>query len=179
MMIEALTNNGPRICDDELIFASPHEDVKTPSKKPGDAGYDIYAHFDEEYMVILPHETKMVPTDLYTAFNENYVMILKERGSTGTKGIGQRCGVVDSSFRGAIFVPLTNHNNKPIVITKETSESVMEALKDDYIIYPYSKAICQAVMAYVPKLITHRVSMEQYAKYTTDRGAGALGSSGK
>lgn len=178
-MIEFAVTTDNRIMDDELIFASPFDDVKTPNKKPGDAGYDIYAHFNEEHMVIKPHETKMIPTDLHTAFNENYVMILKERGSTGTKGIGQRCGVVDSSFRGAIFAPITNHNDKPLLITKETSESALEALKEDYIVYPYSKAICQAVMAYVPKLITHRVSMDVYAKYTTERGTGALGSSGK
>lgn len=178
-MIEFANKNDARIMDDELIFASPFDDVITPSKKSGDAGYDIYAHFPEDYMVVQPHETKMIPTDLHTAFNENYVMILKERGSTGTKGIGQRCGVVDASFRGAIFAPVTNHNDKPLLITKETSESALEALKEDYIIYPYSKAICQALMAYVPKMIPHRISMDAYAQFSTERGAGALGSSGK
>lgn len=167
------------IFEGELLFASPYDEVITPSKKPGDAGYDIYAHFSEEYIVIEPHTCKMIPTDLYTAFNQKYVMELWERGSTGTKNIGQRCGVIDSTYRGAIFVPLSNLNEKPILITKETNESVLEALKEDYILYPYSKAICQALMAYVPEMETHRVSMDVYTAYNTDRGAGALGSSGK
>lgn len=163
----------------ELIFASPYDNVKIPSKRDGDAGYDIYAHFDDEYMVIEPHTCQLIPTDLYTAFNQNYVMILKERGSTGTKNMGQRSGVIDSNYRGAIFVPLSNHNDKPILITKETSEATLDALSNDYIIYPYSKAICQALMMYVPAMDVFKVSMDYYETLTTERGDGALGSSGK
>lgn len=178
-MIEFANKNDARIMDDELIFASPFDDVITPSKKDGDAGFDIYAHFPEDYMVIQPHTCAMVPTDLHTAFNKKYVMELWERGSTGSKNIGQRCGVIDSTYRGAIFVPLSNLNDKPLLITKETNESALEALKDDYIIYPYSKAICQALMAIVPEMNPHRISMDIYNTLETERGAGALGSSGK
>lgn len=70
-------------------------------------------------------------------------------------------------------------SSKPIIITKETSETVLDALKDDYIIYPYSKAICQALMVSVPEMDVRRVTMPVYEMYSTERGAGALGSSGK
>lgn len=178
-MENVTTTHTPVIYDNELIFASPCEDAIIPCKRPGDAGYDIYAHFEDEYMIIEPHTVKMIPTDLHTAFSPSYVMVLKERGSTGTKNIGQRSGIIDSNYRGAIFVPLSNQNDKPILISKETNESVLNSLKDDYIIYPYSKAICQALMVPVPEMDVHRVSMDVYKMYSTERGAGALGSSGK
>lgn len=178
-MTQLISNSVPELTEEKLVFASPYDDIIIPTKKPGDAGYDIYAHFADDQMIIEPHTCAMVPTDLYTAFSDQYVMVLKERGSTGTKNIGQRSGIVDASYRGAIFVPLSNLNDKPLLITKETNEAALEALKDDYIIYPYTKAICQALILPVFDLIVYHVSMDTYQQYTTDRGDGALGSSGK
>lgn len=163
----------------EILFAKLADDVIIPTKRDEDAGFDIYAHFEEENMVFAPHETKMVPTGLVSAFDKSYVMILKERGSTGTKGIGQRCGVVDSGFRGELFVPITNHNDKPAVITKDTSDSAVDALSDDYIVYPYTKAICQAIILPVPAVHTKEVSVEEIMAIDSERGTGSVGSSGK
>ena len=163
----------------EIWFAKLADDVIIPSKREEDAGFDIYAHFDSPHMVFEPHETRMVPTGLICAFDKEYVMELWERGSTGTKGIGQRCGIIDANFRGEIFVLLTNHNTKRLLITKETSESALESLAEDYIIYPYNKAICQAVMAVVPTLHIREVPADEVLAVPSERGAGALGSSGK
>ena len=162
-----------------IYFAKRHDQAIVPSKKLEDAGFDIYACFDEECMVIQPHETKMIPSGLSTAFSSDLVMKLCERGSTGTKGIGQRCGVIDSGYRGEIFVPITNHNEKPLIITKEASESTLDALKDDYIVYPYSKAICQALMEYVPPCETMLIPLDELLTMKSERGEGCLGSSGK
>lgn len=76
----------------KIYFSKLYEDVKIPSKRDEDAGYDIYAYFTEDYIVINPHETKLINTGLISAFDEQYVAILKERGSTGTKGMGLRSG---------------------------------------------------------------------------------------
>lgn len=76
----------------KIYFSKLYDNVKIPSKRAEDAGYDIYAYFTEDYIVINPHETKLISTGLISAFDEQYVAILKERGSTGTKGMGQRCG---------------------------------------------------------------------------------------
>ena len=73
-----------------------------------DAGFDIYARFDEEYMVIAPQETRIIPTGLISAFPTGYVVILKERRSAGTRGMGQRSGVIDSEYRGEWLVSITN-----------------------------------------------------------------------
>lgn len=156
-----------------------NSDAKIPSKRFEDAGFDIYASFSEENMVIQPNETKMIPTGLMSSFPAGYVAILKERGSTGSRGIGQRCGVIDSGYRGEWFVPLTNHNNKPIAITKEENSNTLEALSADYIIYPYKKAICQVLFFEVPKVTVKEVDKFDIIKDFSERGDGSLGSSGK
>ena len=163
----------------KILFAKVKPDAIIPTKREEDAGFDIYGLFDEENIVINPHETKMIPTGLATAFDSKYVAILKERGSTGTKGIGQRSGVVDSGYRNEIFVPITNHNDKPLIITKETNQTTLEILAEDYIIYPYSKAICQMILLELPQLQTKEISYEELKNIKSERGMTCLGQSGK
>jgi dUTP pyrophosphatase len=183
----------------EVKFAKMHPDAKIPTKESENAGYDIYAAFDEDYMIIKPHETKMIPTGLCSAFSEDYVMMIKERGSTGTKGIGQRSGIVDAGYRGQWFVPLTNHNKKTLIITKlspeETKESFINKMKNNEvpfepqfvldelfsspIYYPYEKAIAQALLLPVPTTTITECTPEEIAAIPSKRGSGALGSSGK
>lgn len=165
--------------DNQLIyFAKMKEQAIIPTKREEDGAFDIYACFEEDYMVIKPHETKMIATGLASAFSPDYVAILKERGSNGSKGIGQRAGVVDSGYRGEWFVPLTNHNDVPVVILKETYKEDQAAFADA-IIYPYEKGISQCIMVQVPKLATTEISYETLLKFESERGTGALGSSGK
>lgn len=163
----------------KLKFARKNAGVIIPSKREEDAGFDIYANFGQSNIVINPNETKMIPTGIISSFPSGYVIILKERGSTGSKGIGQRCGVIDSGYRDEWFVPLTNHNNKPIVITKETNEDTIKILSEDYIVYPYGKAICQAILLELPNTEVEEVSVEDIMKDKSERGKGSLGSSGK
>ena len=163
----------------KILFAKVKPDAIIPTKRDEDAGWDIYCCSDEESIVIYPHETKMIPTGLATAFDSKYVAILKERGSTGTKGIGQRSGIIDSGYRNEIFVPITNHNNKPLIITKETNQTTLEILAEDYIIYSYSKAICQMILLELPQLQSEEISYEELKNIKSERGMTCLGQSGK
>lgn len=156
-----------------IEFATVKTGAKVPSKRSEDAGYDIYACFDEDYMTIMPHETKMIPTGLISAFSEDYVIVLKERGSTGSKGMGQRCGIIDSGYRGEWFVPITNHNDKPIYIAKNKN------LETDGILYPYEKAICQALILPSSQGVVKEIPYPDICNAKSERGAGALGSSNK
>ena len=165
-----------QINKNELYFAKGHESVIIPTKRDEDAGYDIYANFDEDFIIIEPNTTKLIPTRLYCAFSSEYVMVLKERGSTGVKGLGQRAGIIDSGFRNEIKVPLTNTNSKSIVITKEKAK---DSFNKDYIIYPYEKAICQALMMIVPNMGIEEISVKDLQSIPSKRGLGMLGSSGK
>ena len=80
-------------------FAKVRPTAEIPTKRVEDAGYDIYADFEEDYIIVPPHKTKMIPTGIASACDTDYCFILKERGSTGSKGIAQRCGVIDSGYR--------------------------------------------------------------------------------
>ena len=159
----------------KINFAKVKPSAIIPSKRLEDGAFDVYACFEEDFITFEPHETKLVPTGLASTFSTDYVAILKERGSTGTKGIGQRCGVVDSGYRGEWFVPMTNHNNKRLVIAKESVAQNFE----DSIVYPYEKAIAQCMMVEVPKMAIEEISYEDLLKIESERGTGALGSSGK
>lgn len=190
----------------EVNFFKLYGDVKTPTKREGDAGFDVYAHFPERYIVVEPFTTVMLPTGIKTAFDSGYVAILKERGSTGTKGIAQRAGVIDSSFRGEWKIPITNTNEWPLIITKDEPEITLdsylwvkrkEIMKDiadddrDFIdeylddirnrvtIYPYEKAIAQVLFLPVPDTTWKEVGEFEFLALETERGEGMLGSSGK
>lgn len=166
----------------ELFFARKNETVILPTKNDENAGYDIYANFEEDYMVIPPHTTKMIPTGLYSACSKDYYIQLLERGSTGTKGIAQRCGVIDSGYRGEWFVPLTNTTSNLIVISKVDVDEIVEnlcAARNSVTIYPYSKAICQAAILPVPKMEVKEISVDEIMNIKSERGTGSLGSSGK
>ena len=123
-------------------------------------------------------ETKLIPTGIATAFSSKYYAQIQERGSTGSKGIKFGAGVIDSGFRGEWFVPITNCNSVDLVIAKK--DVVIEGYEDqEYILYPYEKAIAQFVMIEVPKFIEREVSLEELQSIKSERGMGALGSSGK
>lgn len=176
----------------KIYFAKVRPEATIPSKRNEDAGYDIYACFNEDYMVIAPHETRLIPTGIASACDSEYCFILKERGSTGTKGIAQRCGVIDSGYRNEWFVPVTNASNKWIVICKETMteeklkdaiwserEKYRDVLRFDIQCYPYEKAISQALVIPVPQTAVEEITFDELKQIASERGDGALGSSGK
>ena len=170
---------NPMIYDDELYFAKVKPDAIIPSKRDEDAAYDIYACFDEDYLVIPPHKTVLIPTGIATVFSSKWVALLRERGSNGSKGLAQRAGVIDSGYRGEWFVPLTNTNRVPIVIVKKGVKLPLIYENSHAILYPYEKGIAQLLMVEVPKLRTKEITYEELLQFNSERGTGALGSSGK
>ena len=164
-------------------FAKVRPGAIIPSKRDEDMGFDIYACFDEDYMVINPHETKLIPTGIASACDIGYGFILFERGSTGSKGIARRCGVIDSGYRDEWFVGLTNTTNKVMFISKlsemETYDAYYGDIMPESFVYPYSKAIVQALVAPVPSVNREEISYEDLKAIPSERGLGALGSSGK
>lgn len=163
---------------DELLFAKVRENAIIPTKTDENAGRDLYACFDEDYIIIKPLETKLIPTGIATAFSSDYYAQIQERGSTGSKGIKYGAGVIDSGYRGEWFVPITNCNNVDLMIIKK--DACVNTHKDyKYIAYPYEKAIAQFVMVEVPKFNEVEVKYDELLKIKSERGVGKLGSSGK
>ena len=162
---------------EQLYFAALWEGARIPTKREEDAGYDIYACFEEAYFRFEPFETKIVPSGIISAFPAAYVAILKERGSTGTRGIGQRAGVIDSGYRGEWLISMTNHNACPLMIAKK--DYVASHDLPGCVVYPYEKAICQALFVPLAILDAETVDAEKILAIPSERGTGRLGSSGK
>jgi len=154
----------------QLYFQLIHDDALLPTKRDEDAGYDVYPAFDEDYIKIRQGEVKMIPTGIKSAFPSQYVMLLRERGSTGSKGWSLRAGVIDSGYRGEWFIAINNTTNKPMVIAKEPEKFDDERL----IVRGYDKAIAQAVMTHAIDLPTKLVN--DIDNFKSDRGDRKLGS---
>lgn len=187
----------------ELIFAKVRPEAIIPTKRDEDAGFDMYACVDEDAILIEPHQTMLIPTGIATCFSPKYMFKLCERGSTGTKGIAQRCGVIDSGYRNEVQAPVTNLNTKPLLIVKDDIGDVIrirnksgdvtelhiqenlddndtwQDMKNNSIVYPMSKAITQGVLLEIPPTVTKEISYDELKAIPSDRGMGAWGSSAK
>jgi dUTP pyrophosphatase len=167
-----------------VFFAKVKPDAIIPSKRNEDAGYDIYAcveatdvdgkQIHEIYCPAL--KTTLVPTGIAMALPKTHYFNCKhERGSTGKISMSVLSGVVDSGYRGEVFIAITPLH-KDVLITSEVSET---EVGENVILYPYSKAICQATIELVPQVHIEEISFEDLQKIKSERGATKLGQSGK
>lgn len=161
-----------------IKFAKVRPDAKIPTKRDEDMGWDIYANFPEDWIEIPPHSNKLIPTGIASAFDSKWGIVLRERGSTGVKNLKISAGVLDSGFRNEWFVCLYNGNDRPICIAKYLDGEQSPENKDA-ILYPYSKAIAQALVIPVPEVNVEEISYEELQKIPSERGLGQLGSSQK
>ena len=161
-----------------IKFAKVKPNAIIPSKREEDMGYDIYACFEENYIAINPHETRLIPTGIASSCDKEYGFIVKERGSTGSKGIAVRCGVIDSNYRGEWFIGLTNTTNEPLFLVNPNWDNKV-FIKSNVFTYDCEKAIAQFILVPVPKTTVEEISYEELKEIESNRGEGALGSSGK
>lgn len=171
--VSSKPNNG---YNPTILFAKVRDTAIIPSKEDENAGYDIYANFEGDSLVIPPNTIKLVPTGIASSLTDDYALIVKERGSTGTKGMAVRAGVVDSGYRGEIFVAINNTSNKDIAIVKE---GINIQLPADTIVYPYNKAIAQLLLVNVPKSYVKEITFEELQKIPSKRKDTKLGQSNK
>lgn len=161
-----------------IKFAKVRPDAKIPTKRIGDAGYDIWPCLDTDWIEIPPFESRLVPTGIASALDEDWAFIFRERGSTGTKNIKVSAGVIDSSFNGEWFVCIYNGNKAPLFISKigETGEQSPLTEHPDAILYSCDKAIAQALLVQVPYVNVQEVDYEEIQNRLTERGCNQLGS---
>ena len=165
----------------DFCWTVSDERIKVPTKRESDAGYDIYAFFDEDYIVIAPHQSKIINTGLYSALPDNFFLEFKERSSTAKYNMGIRAGVIEGTYRGELLVCVSNHNNVPLAIAKEniSIEKIKQEVSPTVIIYPYEKAITQGVLRKIEPVQFQTIPLEELKKMTTIRGDGGFGSTGK
>lgn len=187
----------------ELMFAKVKPEAIIPTKRDEDAGFDMYACIEEDAIFIHPHETMLIPTGIASCFSSDYMFWLAERGSIGTKGIAQRCGIIDSGYRNEIQAPITNLNTKPLLIVKDDVKDIVrirnkngnikelhiqESMNDYYewqdiknnsLVYPMSKAITQGILLRIPKVKTKEIPYDELKAIPSSRGMKAWGSTQK
>lgn len=161
-----------------IKFAKVHPDARIPNKRYEDAGLDIYACFDKDWIRINPHSSVLIPTGIASAFDPDWAIVFRERGSTGVKNMKVNAGVIDSGFRGEYFVSIYNGNDAPLYITKYMNGEQAPEPKNA-ILYPYSKAIAQALIVPVPEANIEEISYAELKNIPSERGTGMIGSSNK
>ena len=160
----------------KILFAKIREGAVIPTRRDEDSDYDLYACFEEEEFVIPPFSTRLIPTGLISAFDESLGVKFEERGSN-TKWCGiVQAGVIDSGYRGEWLCAMYNGNPVPAVISKAAREVER---REDCVLVPYGKAICQFHVREILKTAVVEQSPEEILSRRSERGSGRLGSSGK
>ena len=132
----------------QIYFAKMRGDAIIPRKEPENAGFDFYAALEEDFLIIEPFKTILVPTGIAWAASEDYYLQIEERSSTGTKGIKRSAGVIDSGYRGEIKIAVFNANDVPLVFSEIGEEDLRKRRPDlgEILFYSTSKAIAQGVV---------------------------------
>jgi dUTP diphosphatase len=131
-----------------------NENAKLPTRaNPNDAGLDLYAIYDT---ILHPLCVVKIPTGIAIELPENTVGLQLDRSSLGSKGIHNFGGVIDSSYRGELFVGLYNSTDKTFFIKQ-------------------GDRIAQLVI--IPILLPMPIEVEELTN--TARGDNGFGSSGR
>lgn len=90
-----------------------YDDTQMPTRADnGSAGMDLYAYLKNDFMrIIKPHTTEMISVGFAMETpNNTYGAIFARSGLASKKGLrpANCVGVVDSSYRGEVFVALHN-----------------------------------------------------------------------
>lgn len=165
----------------QIYFAKLRGDAVIPRKERENAGYDIFASFEEDYIIIPPYKTGLIPTGIAWACSEEFYMQIEERSSTGTKGIKRSAGVVDSGYRGEIKVAIFNANDKALVFSPYGEDEIKRRYPElgEIIFYSTAKAIAQGIIHRVEEMQTKEISLEALQSIPSKRGDNGWGSSNK
>lgn len=160
----------------ELKITKIREKAKLPYKKHiGDAGYDLcwcpkdaseYQNLwykgneHKEAKIIKPGESVLLGTGLKFIFPQEYVLEIKNRsGIASKKGLIVGAHIVDSTYRGEVFVNLHNISG------------------ENQIIEP-GERIAQFIIYRIENCIFEEISEDKYNENETSRGDGGFGSTG-
>ena len=147
-----------KLLENQLLFAKVKEGAIIPTKTEENAGRDLYACFDEDYIVIHPLETKLIPTGIATEIPQGYFGGVFPRSGLATKQglrLANCVGVIDADYRGEWFIPIYNDTDVNQII--KPNERIAQM-----IIIPF-----------------YSVDLEEVEELNdTERGDGGFGSTG-
>lgn len=133
------------------------------------AGIDLRADIDAP--VTLINTPTLIPTGVKAVIPEGYVLLLYQRSSLIKRNtsLSNCVGVIDSSYRGEIKVALTYQGHRGY---------------EKAVIVP-NERIAQLVLTkhYTPQMSVSELSKDEWSNvaetYSSDRGDGGFGSTGK
>ena len=169
--------------NDIIYFSKLNENAILPNKEKENAGYDFYSCFKEDYILLKPFETKLIPTGIAWACSTEYYLQIEERSSTGVKGIKRNAGIIDSGYRGEIKVAIFNANSMNLIFSNLDEECFKEKYPDLYneknIFYSTKKAIAQGIIHRVYDLNVKEISIDELLSISSNRGDKGFGSTNK
>lgn len=73
---------------------------------------------DRKVVNLAPNHIVLIPTGLKIQLDQDQCLLISLRSSVGTSGLimPNSPGIIDSDYRGEIFIPLFNHSNRTITI---------------------------------------------------------------
>ena len=163
----------------KIYFAKTKKEAILPSKRIEDAGFDLFACFEGDFLRLNPFEVKLIPTGIACAFEDGYYLQIEERSSTGKINLKKNAGIIDSGYRGEIMVELYNANPIPLYISKIEKEKIEKLEKENFVFHNYNKAIAQAILHEIPKVEVEELSFDELQKIPSLRGAKGFGSTDK
>ncbi len=104
------------------------------------AGADLYACLDEP-MTVAPGQTVLVPTGLAFEIPTGYAGLIYARSGLATKqGLApaNKVGVIDSDYRGELYICMFNHSDAPRVI--EHGERIAQMILTPYLTGVFTQA---------------------------------------
>lgn len=172
-----------KISDNCIYFSRIKENAILPSRKRENAGFDFYACFDEDYILIEPGCTNIVPTGVAFACSDNYYLQMEERSSTGSLGIKRNSGVFDSGYRGDIKIVIFNSRKENLIFSSLTEEELLKKYPQfkntKYYFYSTKKAIAQGIIHRVHHLEVKEVDYQDLLKFESERKNSGFGSTNK
>lgn len=148
----------------KLVYCTFHDKAIVPKRMSlGAAGYDVHS-CEEKTVDIEPGSQKMIRTGVGVVIPRGYYGRLAPRSSLAAMhGIDVMAGVIDSDYRGELRVILRNHGEYHYNVN-------------------YGDRIAQLILEKItlPDIEVVRMTPEEFGKeYSTERGAGGFGSTGK
>lgn len=143
-----------------LLIRKLRDNADIPERATsGSAGYDISACLPEP-VIIKSGEIKKIPTGIAVSLesNNSTILIFARSGLAMKHGVClvNSVGVIDSDYRGEIFIPLINHS------------------KEDYIVSPGQRI---AQMVIMPINLPNIIAVDMLSE--TARGNSGFGSTGE
>ena len=148
-------------------YTKTRESAYSPQRaNPSDAGLDVFysATEPQELIAVHPNTNMLVPTGLRFGVPHGYMLEVKNRSSIAAKlNLVVGACVIDSGYDGEVFINVHNIGRDTRVITDGDK---------------IAQLVMMPVVHFQPQENTEG-TLYEYPKTISNRGAGALGSTGE